>query len=412
MSCRDGVVPAAIEDDVATPRLVAFALRLGWRRLGAAASARPRVADWVRGIAALVGLLALAGTAQAHIASNGFLTLNVEGTRLSGSVELTMRDAELAVGLDDNRDGKITWGEVRAHQRDLELYIRSKLVIGDGAARCLEEFAAVEVNERVDGNYVWLPFTATCGSSQLTKLSVDYRLMQNIDPSHRGLATIAAWGATQTAVLNGEQSIALEHPSAWLAFAEYLRTGVWHIWSGIDHLLFLLSLLLPAVLRRRGQRWEAVPLAKPAFLNILKVVTAFTVAHSVTLSLAAFDVVRLPSRLTESVIAASIIVAALNNIFPKVTEGRWRIAFAFGLLHGFGFASVLADMGLPPGARAICLVSFNLGVESGQLAVVLAVMPIAYAVRATRFYRQTVMQWGSSAIAALAFVWLIQRAAG
>jgi hypothetical protein len=356
----------------------------------------------------------LATTAHAHIASNGFLTINVDGTRMSGSVEFAMRDAELAVGLDSNRDGTITWGEVRSHQRDLELYVRSKLRIGDGTARCAEEFSSVEINERVDGNYVWLPFTAACGAARLTRLVIDYRLMQGIDPSHRGLLTTTAWGGTQAGVLNGtgEQSIALEHPSAWQAFTEYLQTGIWHIWSGIDHLLFLLSLLLPAVLRRRDQHWEAVPLAKPAFVNIFKVVTAFTVAHSITLSLAAFDVVRLPSRLTESVIAASIIIAALNNIFPKVTEGRWRIAFAFGLLHGFGFASVLADMGLPPGARAISLVSFNLGVETGQLAVVVAVMPLAYAVRATAFYRQTVMRWGSSAIAALAFVWLVQRAVG
>ena len=357
-------------------------------------------------------LLAMAATAQAHIASNGFLTLNVEGNKLSGSIELAMRDAELAVGLDDSRDGKITWGEVRSHQRDLELYVRSKLVVGDGTTRCVEEFASVEINERVDGNYLWLPFTATCGTTQLTELAVDYQLMQGIDPSHRGLATVTAWGATQTGVLNGMQSIALNHPSVWRAFVEYLQTGVWHIWSGIDHLLFLLSLLLPAVLRRRDNHWDAVPLAKPAFINILKVVTAFTVAHSVTLSLAAFDIVRLPTRLTESVIAASIVVAALNNLFPKVTEGRWRIAFAFGLLHGFGFASVLADMGLPPVARAISLVSFNLGVEVGQLAVVLAVMPLAFAVRATTFYRQTVMRWGSSAVATLAFVWLIQRAVG
>lgn len=370
---------------------------------------RRALALWV---AAVMGLWAAASPAQAHIASNGFLTLTVEGSKLSGAVELAMRDAELAVGIDDDRDGRITWGEVKAHQRDLELYVRSKLVLGDGTTSCLDEFAGVEVNERVDGNYVWLPFTATCGKSQLTRLSVDYRLMQGIDPSHRGLMTVTAWGSTQTAVLNGEQSIVLDHPSAWLACVEYLKIGVWHIWSGIDHLLFLLSLLLPAVLRRRDGHWEAVPLARPAFVNILQVVTAFTAAHSITLSLAAFDMVRLPSRLTESVIAASIIVAALNNIFPKVTEGRWRIAFAFGLLHGFGFASVLADMGLPPGARALSLVSFNLGVELGQLAVVLAVMPIAYAVRATRFYRRTVMQWGSSAIAALAFVWLIQRAAG
>ncbi len=368
---------------------------------------RLRPALWL--LALLVFLLST--TANAHIASDGFLTINVEGGRLSGSIELAMRDAELAVGLDSNRDGKITWGEVRAHQRDLELYVRSKLIIGDGSTRCPEEFAPVRVNERVDGNYIWLPFSAAC-AGQLTKLFVDYRLMQGIDPSHRGLLAVTARGATQTGVLNGEQSIALEHPSAWRAFTEYLRTGVWHIWSGIDHLLFLLSLLLPAVLRRRDLHWEGVSLAKPAFVNILEVVTAFTVAHSITLSLAAFDVVRLPSRLTESVIAASIVVAALNNIFPRVTEGRWRIAFAFGLLHGFGFASVLADMGLPPGARAISLVAFNLGVEVGQLAVVIAVMPVAYAVRATVFYRHTVMRWGSSTIAALAFVWLVQRAVG
>jgi hypothetical protein len=362
----------------------------------------------------LLLLLLLATSAQAHIASNGFLTLKVEGSRIEGSMELAMRDAELAVGLDTNRDGKITWGELRSRQRDLELYLRSKLVIGDGAARCSVEFGPVEVNERVDGNYLWLPLTAAC-PNRLTRLSLDYRLLQDVDPSHRGLLTVTAWGATQTGVLGAShvaQLIALDHPSAWRAFAEYLDTGVWHIWSGIDHLLFLLSLLLPAVLKRRAGQWEAVPLAKPAFLNILKVVTAFTVAHSITLSLAAFDVVRLPSRLTESVIAASIIVAALNNIFPKVVEGRWRIAFTFGLLHGFGFASVLADMGLPPGARVVSLVAFNLGVELGQLAVVLAVMPLAYAIRATAFYRKTVMQWGSSAIAALALMWLVQRAMG
>lgn len=368
----------------------------------------------MRVIALLCMLLAIATNAHAHIASNGFLTLNVEGSGINGTIELATRDAELAVGLDSDRDGKITWGEVRSHQRELELYVISKLSLGDGTSKCSEEFAPVQINERVDGNYLWLPFTATC-TSKLTQLAIDYRLMQDIDPSHRGLLTVTAWGATQTGVLgggHGTQSIVLDHPSAWRAFTEYLETGVWHIWSGIDHLLFLLSLLLPAVLKRRDQHWEAVPLAKPAFLNILKVVTAFTVAHSITLSLAAFDVVRLPSRLTESVIAASIIVAALNNVFPKVTEGRWRIAFAFGLLHGFGFASVLADMGLPPGARVVSLVAFNLGVELGQLAVVMAVMPVAYAVRASSFYRQTVMRWGSSAIAVLAFVWLVQRAIG
>jgi hypothetical protein len=370
--------------------------------------------NWLTSGALLLLTLITASNADAHIASNGFLTLSVEGSRAGGSMELALRDAELAIGLDDNRDGRITWGELRSHQHDLQSYISANLAVSDGSSRCSLQFGNVEVNERVDGNYLWMPITATC-NSRLTQVALDYRLLHDIDPSHRGLLSLTAWGTTQTGVLGGHrgtQLLALDHPSAWRAVADYLDTGVWHIWSGIDHLLFLLSLLLPAVLKRRDNQWEAVPLARPAFINILKVVTAFTVAHSITLSLAAFDVVRLPSRLTESVIAASIIVAALNNIFPKVVEGRWRIAFAFGLLHGFGFASVLADMGLPPGARVLSLVAFNLGVEVGQLAVVLAVMPLAFAARRTNFYRRAVMSYGSSGIAALAFVWLLQRAAG
>jgi HupE / UreJ protein len=388
-------------------------VRAALARVWALAVGRARVAAARRALAVLL-LAGWATTAHAHIASNGFLTLNVEGSKITGSIELALRDGELAVGLDSNGDGRISWGEVRSHQHELELYVRSKLSLIEGTSRCGQEFGPVEINDRVDGNYLWMPFTAVCGS-RVTRLAVEYRLLHDVDPSHRGLLTVTAWGATQTAVLGGApapQTITLDHPSVWQAFTQYLQTGVWHIWSGIDHLLFLLSLLLPAVLRRKDQQWEGVPLAKPAFINILKVVTAFTLAHSITLSLAAFDVVRLPSRLTESVIAASIIVAALNNIFPRVTEGRWRIAFAFGLLHGFGFASVLADMGLPSGARVVSLVAFNLGVELGQLAVVLAIMPLAYAVRASVFYRRTVMHWGSSAIATVALFWLAQRALG
>jgi HupE / UreJ protein len=358
-------------------------------------------------------LLLLTGSlARAHIASNGFLKLTADGTQVSGSLELAIRDGELAVGLDHDGDGKVTWRELKASQKSLQNYMQGHLRLGDGHAACPMQFEPLEVNERVDGNYLWLPFVVTCGSS-LKQLSIEYSVLDAEDPSHRGLLTLISKGTTQTAVLGGAQGARrfdLDHVSPWSAFAEYLRAGIWHIWSGIDHLLFLLSLLLPAVLLRRQNRWEAVPIAAPALVNIVKVVTAFTLAHSITLSLAAFDVIRLPSRLTESVIAASIIIAALNNVFPRVTEGRWRIAFAFGLLHGFGFASVLAEMGLPQGARLVSLVAFNLGVEAGQLAVVLAVMPLAYYLRSTNFYRRGIMPWGSTAIACLALFWFVQRA--
>jgi hypothetical protein len=362
----------------------------------------------------MLALLLAGPLAQAHIASNGFLSLEAGRSQVSGVLELAIRDGELAVGLDHDGDGKVTWGELRASQAALEAYVLGHLRLSGNDGRCRMEFSSVQVNERVDGNYVWLPFTAHCGGA-FKRLSIDYRVLDEEDPSHRGLLTLSANGETQTAVLGGGSTLRvfeLDHPSPWSAFAEYLRAGVWHIWSGVDHLLFLLSLLLPAVLVRLQNRWEAVPMAAPAFANIVKVVTAFTLAHSITLSLAAFDVIRLPGRITESVIAASIIVAALNNVFPRVTQERWRIAFAFGLLHGFGFASVLAEMGLPRGARLVSLVAFNLGVETGQLAVVLAVMPVAYLLRSTAFYRRGVMPWGSSAIAALALVWFVQRAMG
>jgi hypothetical protein len=370
----------------------------------------------VKTITVLLALLLLgaAMSAEAHVASNSFLSMRVAGARVDGVLELAVRDAEIAVGLDSNHDGKVTWGEVRAAQSVLVLYVRQHLQLRGPVGHCALQFGAVQINERVDGNYLWQPFTADCHTA-LQRLTIDYRLLDQEDPSHRGLLTLSAQRVAQTAVLGGTRSVQsfdLRHPSLGSAFVEYLQAGIWHIWSGIDHLLFLLSLLLPAVLRRRDHRWQAVPQAAPAFFNILKVVTAFTLAHSITLSLAAFDIIHLPTRLTESAIAASIIVGALNNVFPMVTKARWRIAFAFGLLHGFGFAAVLSEMGLPQGTRLGSLVAFNLGVEVGQLAVVLAVMPLAYLLRATRFYQGTLMPWGSTAIAALAAVWLIQRAAG
>ena len=365
------------------------------------------------GVAAALSMMwTLSTPAQAHIASNGFLVVQVHGQQLRGSIELAVRDVELAIGVDANRDGKVTWGELRAAEPQLMRYVAQHLDIAAQNTACLISFQSLQVNQRVDGNYAWLPFSARC-ALDVRQLSIRYSLMSDIDPSHRGLLTLIDGGVSQTGVLGGKaaaEQFMVDAPARGRAFIEYLQAGIWHIWSGIDHLLFLLSLLLPAVLLRHNGRWEPVPRVRPAFFSILKVVTAFTLAHSITLSLAALDVVRLPSRLTESVIAASIIVAALNNIFPLVTESRARIAFAFGLLHGFGFASVLADMGLPHGARLMSLLAFNLGIETGQLAVVLAVMPIVYGLRTGALYRRAVMPWGSGLIAVVALVWLVQRA--
>jgi HupE / UreJ protein len=142
---------------------------------------------------------------------------------------------------------------------------------------------------------------------------------------------------------------------------------------------------------------------------VLKVVTAFTLAHSITLSLAALGLISLPSRLVESAIAASVIVAALSNLRGAVEGRRWIMAFIFGLIHGFGFASVLADLGLPQGALVLALVGFNVGVELGQLAIVLVFLPVAFWLRSTRFYQVGVLRVGSIIVALLAAWWLVQR---
>jgi hypothetical protein len=143
---------------------------------------------------------------------------------------------------------------------------------------------------------------------------------------------------------------------------------------------------------------------------VLKVVTAFTFAHSITLSLATLRVVTLPSRWVESAIAASVVIAALGNIFVFIEGRRWAIAFAFGLIHGFGFAAVLADLHLPREALLLALVAFNLGIEAGQLIIVACFLPVAFLLRETWFYRRASLVGGSLVIALIAAVWLAERA--
>ncbi|RYE96019.1 MAG: HupE/UreJ family protein, partial [Oxalobacteraceae bacterium] len=184
---------------------------------------------------------------------------------------------------------------------------------------------------------------------------------------------------------------------------------VWHIWIGFDHILFLLSLLLPAVLVLRDRRWEGRTTFRAAAIDVLKIVTAFTLAHSITLTLATLGVVSLPSRLVESAIAASVALAALNNVWPLFHGRRALVAFAFGLIHGFGFASVLLDLGLPKAALLLSLVGFNVGVELGQLAIVLLFLPLAYLARNTLLYRRGVLGLGSCLIVLVALAWLVER---
>lgn len=193
-------------------------------------------------------------------------------------------------------------------------------------------------------------------------------------------------------------------------FGGAVRSGVVHIAAGMDHILFLLALLLPAVLRHEQSGWRPVPRFREAALEVVKIVTAFTVAHSLTLSLAVLSVVRLPARVVEPAIAASILVAALQNLVRPAGHGRWKLAFALGLLHGFGFSAALVDLGLRRGELATTLFGFNVGVELGQLVVVVLFLSVTFRLRTWPRYRAVVLRLGSAVIAIVASVWFVQRA--
>ena len=350
----------------------------------------------------LVLLFLLAcGAVHAHKPSDSYLALSAEGKELRGQWDIALRDLEFAIGLDADGDGAITWGELRKKQAEVAAYAFARLKIRD----CGLKPGGLLVDEHTDGAYAVLRFAGDCGEALPRRLEIEYSLFADLDPTHRGLLRAKLGEQTVTGVLGPDQpklSLDPEGRSRLDQFLDYGREGVWHIWIGFDHVLFLLSLLLPAVL--------LAPRFAPAFTDVLKVVTAFTVAHSITLALAALSVISLPSRLVESAIATSVVLAALNNIWPIVQRGRWMVAFGFGLIHGFGFASVLTELGLPRDALAIALVGFNLGVECGQLAIVALFLPLAYAMRNTWTYQRVVAVGGSAVIALVAAGWLVERA--
>lgn len=360
--------------------------------------------------------LLLPAAAFAHKPSDSYLQLAARSgeATLAGQWDIALRDLDLALDLDTDRDGAITWRELRLREGDIASYAFSRLGLSDASSACPITPGELLVDDHSDGTYAVLRFRAQCAQAP-RQVAIDYRLLFDLDASHRGLLRLDVDGAARSAVLSPErsrQAFELAAASPLDTFVQFVRDGMHHIWIGYDHMLFLISLLLPAVLVRSDRRWRPVASLRSALFGVLAVVTAFTVSHSITLSLAALDVVALPSRLVESAIALSVLLASLNNILPVVTRRGWLLAFAFGLVHGFGFASVLGDLGLPRGALALALAGFNAGVEIGQLAVVLAVVPVIYALRAARFYRPGVLVAGSSAIALVAGVWFIGRAFG
>lgn len=341
------------------------------------------------------------------------LSLHVEQARLRGEWQVPLLDLDSALALDRNRDGDIAWPEIEDRRKDIEAALDANLrILADGSNPGVH-FDKLSFGTRRGEPFVLSEFSAIAARTIAT-LDVDYTLLFEQRPEHRASLQVI-WEGT------GSQRATLAAPGGATHFSradvtgtrffDLLKSGVWHIWIGYDHVLFLLVLLIPAVLRRTPRGREAAADFSGPFLRVIVIVSAFTIAHSITLSCAALGWIVLPSRWVESAIAASVLIAALVNLLPRTAgaSGVW-IAFGFGLLHGFGFANVLSEVGAAGEPVLRTLLGFNLGVELGQLAIVTVFLPVAYLLRGTRFYRTGVVYGGSSAAAACAMFWLWQRA--
>ncbi len=347
----------------------------------------------------------------AHQPSDSYLTLDLRVTPAQLRWDIALRDLEQAIGIDRNADRQISWEEVQGRHTAIAAYASARLGVLARQFRCNLLAGRQQLVDHSDGTYAVLPLSVDCAGAVPTALN--YGLLFDIDPTHRGLLRVLTDSGENAHVLSPDQPRvilgALHRPGILQSFTDYLVEGVRHIWIGMDHILFLLTLLLPLGLRRPGEQRHAARSAGDVGLDVLSVVTAFTVAHSITLSLAVLQVVALPSQWVESAIAATVLIAAINNLRPFLPGRLWAVAFALGLVHGFGFASVLLDLGLPATATVIALAGFNLGVEIGQLAIVLLFVPLVYACRTSRLYRLAGVPVGSAVIAAIALVWLLER---
>lgn len=425
----------------------------------------------VMALLCLVGSLIAPLSVHAHKPSDSYLTLTARsGERVDVVWHVALRDLDGELSLDANDDGRLTWGEVRSRWADMLRFVRPHLRLSRDGVACAwvdAPDAPPALIAHTDGQYAVFAWSQRCEQrpgQAWQGVDMDYSLFALSDPTHRGIVRWRRQADGATASELGVVVLGAGHPAhaqTWddlaeaapAAMAEHVqvasavsasgaaapvpvsatpvdgrpsplaqvirtvREGVDHIAAGTDHILFLVSLLLVSVWHREGSPVWRRPMGdwlprerwRSALGEVLRLVTAFTVAHSLTLALAAFGVLSPPSRWVESLIALSVLVAALDNLWPILRAPRWAVVFGFGLVHGFGFAGAMQDLGLSASDLAWPLLGFNLGVELGQLMLVALVLPLGFLLRRTAFYRVGVVLPGSVAIAAMALVWLVER---
>jgi hypothetical protein len=361
-------------------------------------------------------------TLSAHSPDQSYLYLRIYESHVEGTQEMTYRDINKALGLNLKRGMKVE--DLRPFLPVIHAYLKERVSLSAGGQRFPFEFIEPEIMETKMGVFLRSHYELPSMKEVPKELDVKYNVLFDRDEDHQGFLVIGHhWksgivkneGMPSLLFSKGrtENTLNLEDASIWKGFLKMIRLGAYHIWIGLDHILFLLALILPSVVRRKQKpdgtwTWEAVDDFKTAFWYIIKIVTWFTIAHSVTLSMAALGVIDLPPRIVESIIALSIALAAYHNIRPIFGHREWLIALGFGLFHGMGFASVLGDKGLEGEYLTLSLLGFNIGVEVGQIFIICLMFPILFILRKRSVYR-SILLYGSILLILISIYWFVER---
>lgn len=361
-------------------------------------------------------LILWSGAVFSHQTGNSYLTLREADDRLWVELDFIVRDlGNLLQVPGQPSDPPPAADKLAALQVPITQVIQQSLSIAVDEQDIPLEFMSQSVVLHNDGLYVRQRFSAKALSADAKFVVVRYQFFTQNDMLGRAFFKLNLRGEEISSVFdqsNAIQRFALGEGKRWSTMGLFTKEGAKHIWEGPDHLLFLLTLLLPGLMLIRPAESSTASSSTAAWKFALKVITAFTVAHSLTLASSVLGWVSLPDRFIESTIALSIMVSAALNLQNRFTFSHWKLAFVFGLIHGMGFANGLKELGLSSMYFLEALFAFNLGVELGQLsAVVLVAVPLVLLARREES-RLQVMRWGSGMVFLIALFWLVQRLFG
>jgi hydrogenase/urease accessory protein HupE len=309
--------------------------------------------------AACALLVAVVRPALAHPMNVGYADIDISSDGVRVALSMNLFELDLLLGLDQDKDARVEQAELDRSASAIADYLSTRVSVGADGKPIRMTLEAVRITRGADGKDL-LEATLRFPAGHAGTYTIRCEPLSDLGPDHRTLAKISFGDRIEQFVFQKDVAYRSKRQTVVEQLGQFLELGVVHIFTGYDHLLFLFGLLLAAT----------------SVLDAVKIVTAFTLAHSITLALAALGVVTPPNRVVEAGIALSIVYVAVENLVFTNHAWRWVVSLCFGLVHGFGFANVLHQMDLTRSSLVSALLSFNLGVELGQLAIVLLLLPL------------------------------------